>query len=368
MEFNLLNVRQLKIFSLPEEILSSLYKQEALLEEKSIVEDTVTAVNNEPFKPSCLACGISSFDTFEQQRAHYKLEWHRFNVKRRAINLDAGKIHYTPTSEQKFEELMNECLTSVSDSETEGSDTSLQDDVSTLVDELQNVDLDEENLPDKDILRSSKPIFWFTCSNELPDDVYLGVYKHVLKNRGNDPNTVMEDIKRLQIKSNTNKPRYWTMLMISGGHFAGLVLDITQNTNVTNVDDVKVHVNKTFHRYTTRRKQGGSQANNDNSKGKAKSAGAEIRRYNESALQRDIRLLLEQWRPLIDQSEFIFVHAPGMNKNIILHYDGAILRKDDPRIRSIPFSTRRAKFNELKRCFIEFITVKVSQMSDDAPE
>lgn len=35
---------------------------------------------------------------------------------------------------------------------------------------------------------------------------------------------------------------------------------------------------------TARRKQGGSQAANDNAKGNAKSAGAALRRYNESAL------------------------------------------------------------------------------------
>ncbi|CAG8659436.1 16334_t:CDS:2 [Racocetra fulgida] len=331
MEFKSLSARPLKIFSLPEDILSSFCKPETILKEKSSVNDIETEVNNEPFKPTCLACGILSFDTLEQQRTHYKLDWHRFNVKRRAKCLDAGKTQYTPISEQKFEELM-EGPSSSSCSESECTDTSLQDDVSNLVDELQSVDLEEnsekEALPDKGILRSSKPIVWFTCPNVLPDDVCLGVYKHILNGRGNDPSTVMEDIKRLQVKSGNNKPRYWTMLMISGGHFAGLILDMTQNVNVKNMEEVKEHVCKTFHRYTTRRKQGGSQANNDNSKGKARSAGAEIRRYNEAALERDVRILLNQWSPLIDQSELVFVHAPGAaNKKIIFHYDGAVLRK-----------------------------------------
>ncbi|CAG8500521.1 16572_t:CDS:2 [Cetraspora pellucida] len=335
MEFKSLSTRPLKIFSLPEEILSSFCKPETFLEEKNNIKDVETELNTESLKPTCLACGILSFDTLEQQRAHYKLEWHRFNVKRRAKCLDTGKTQYTPTSEQKFEELMSECPSCISDSESECSDTSLQDDVSTLVDELQSVDLEDEDsekedLPDKGILRSSKPIVWFTCTNVLPDDVCLGVYKHILNGRGNDPSTVIEDIKRLQVKPSNNKPRYWTMLMISGGHFAGLILDITQNANVKNMEEVEVHVCKTFHRYTSeapRRKQGGSQANNDNSKGKAKSAGAEIRRYNEAALQRDVRILFNQWRPLIDQSELVFVHAPGANKKIIFHYEGAVMRK-----------------------------------------
>ena len=76
-----------------------------------------------------------------------------------------------------------------------------------------------------------------------------------------------------------------------------------------------------------RRKQGGSQANNDNAKGKAKSAGAELRRYNETALQKSIRVLIEQWKSIIEESELIFIHAPSYNKNIIYNYEGAVLKK-----------------------------------------
>lgn len=43
--------------------------------------------------------------------------------------------------------------------------------------------------------------------------------------------------------------------------------------------------------YLARRKQGGSQSVNDNAKGPAKSAGAQLRRYGEQAL-RDVRITL----------------------------------------------------------------------------
>src|SRR5947207_1999434 len=76
-----------------------------------------------------------------------------------------------------------------------------------------------------------------------------------------------------------------------------------------------------------RRKQGGSQASNDNAKGKAKSAGADLRRYNEAVLQKSIRSLIEQWKSMIEESDLIFVHAPSYNKNIIYNYEGAILKK-----------------------------------------
>lgn len=42
-------------------------------------------------------------------------------------------------------------------------------------------------------------------------------------------------------------------------------------------------VHKTFHSYTVRAKQGGSQNMQDRSKGGCKSAGASLRRYNEAS-------------------------------------------------------------------------------------
>lgn len=42
-------------------------------------------------------------------------------------------------------------------------------------------------------------------------------------------------------------------------------------------------VHKTFHSYTVRAKQGGSQSTQDRSKGGCKSAGASLRRYNEAS-------------------------------------------------------------------------------------
>lgn len=41
---------------------------------------------------------------------------------------------------------------------------------------------------------------------------------------------------------------------------------------------------KTFHRYTVRAKRGTSQGAYDNQQGKSRSAGANLRRYNEAAL------------------------------------------------------------------------------------
>ncbi|GBB93992.1 hypothetical protein RclHR1_02270016 [Rhizophagus clarus] len=366
MDIKTLLLCPIQIFSLPPEILSALTLREdslksltkLILDSEAITKikeiDIFTEPNkndeNDPMKPTCFVCGIKSFENVEQQREHYKLDWHRFNVKMRAVNLERNKSQYKPITEEGFEELMGDSLSSIS-----GSCSDTSDDDITM--HINNLEIDDNESSEKKI---SAPILWFTCP---PLTINLGIYKNILNNLGEN---AVKDIHKLQIKPNKGEnPRLWTMLMIRGGHFAALVLDITANTKVTNAKEVKSIVHKTFHRYTTRRKQGGSQASNDNSKGKAKSAGADLRRYNESALQKSIRALIEQWKSMIEESELIFIHAPSHNKNILYNYEGAVLKKDDKRIRSFPFSTKRPTFTELRKSFIELTRVKVLEVKED---
>lgn len=79
--------------------------------------------------------------------------------------------------------------------------------------------------------------------------------------------------------------------MLGGGHFAGAVF---------NGQDPILH--KTFHCYTVRAGQGGSQSSRDNKSGgsQPKSAGASLRRYNEQALLQVFFLaILYQWYSFI---------------------------------------------------------------------
>ena len=117
----------LKVFSLPEEILNdaTFFKSTSntLKSEKpfrdinkeeetqqhlltSTTPTTISTPKSNPF--SCLVCGITNFKDVEQQRAHFKLDWHRYNVKRHVKYLEAGKFKsYQPISEQNFEEIIN---------------------------------------------------------------------------------------------------------------------------------------------------------------------------------------------------------------------------------------------------------------------
>ena len=132
--------------------------------------------------------------------------------------------------------------------------------------------------------------------------------------------------------------------------------------------EATVLAHKTFHRYTTRRKQGGSQSANDSAKGAAHSAGSSLRRYNEQALTDEVRLLLQDWKGMIDTSELLFIRATGTTnrRTIFGPYEGQVLRQNDPRIRGFPFSTRRATQNELMRSFVELTRVKVLEIDEGA--
>ncbi|KAF9124421.1 hypothetical protein BGX30_000956, partial [Mortierella sp. GBA39] len=158
--------------------------------------------------------------------------------------------------------------------------------------------------------------------------------------------------------------RYWTLILIGGGHFAGVVMDLAGQMS-SHGRDMKVVAHKTFHRYTVRKKQGGSQA----AHGVANSAGARIRMYNEEALKLEVRELLEGWSHWIKQSECVFVHSPGNNRKV-LYYENSVLSAAEKqgRLRSIPFMTRRPTLTELKRAFVELTTVKLSVLTKGALE
>lgn len=136
------------------------------------------------------------------------------------------------------------------------------------------------------------------------------------------------------------------LMMLGGGHFAAIIASlvpkIQKNHQSQEERTVDIIASKTFHRYTTRRKQGGAQSANDAAKGKAYSAGSALRRYNESALQNEIRELLGSWKNELDTCEFIFIRATGTsNRRTLFGYEGAVLRSKDARIRGFPFTTRR---------------------------
>ncbi|PWN22645.1 hypothetical protein BCV69DRAFT_93146 [Microstroma glucosiphilum] len=190
--------------------------------------------------------------------------------------------------------------------------------------------------------------------------------------------------------------RTWTVLLFGGGHFSIVVVALNphiaprvasrnrplppQGSDEEAVSEDRsliVLAHKAFHRYTTRRKQGGSQSAQDASGKFAKSAGAQLRRAGEVALVEEVRALLNLsgWRKLIGETERVYARAGGRAaRGILWTWGGDVASplegpKTDGRLRTVPFSTRnKATVGECLRVFAELAKVKISRRTDQELE
>ncbi|GJJ11217.1 hypothetical protein Clacol_005449 [Clathrus columnatus] len=194
---------------------------------------------------SCNVCMGSAFADVDDQRAHFKSDWHRYNVKLRL----RGENAVTEPQFSSLIEGLEDSLSGSASSSDEESDDQTPDSVRALLQKSQ---------------RSQRP--------SLKDMQNGGLYG-----------------------------RQWLMLMVAGGHFAGMIAQVCRSHEDEPEEEVpskkkkkqkpkarpeiEILKHKTFRRYTTHRKQGGSQSVNDSAKGPAKSAGALLRRYGEQALR-----------------------------------------------------------------------------------
>ncbi|TGJ82620.1 hypothetical protein E0Z10_g6127 [Xylaria hypoxylon] len=400
--------RPLYVYDLPHQVLSTLtLKADAeshhldtntpsLSNPESQDTSPNTSTENLVGSQACSLCGLS-FASVDDQRSHLKSDWHHYNLKQK---LRGNK----PVSEVEFEKLVGDLDESLSGSQSSESDddeddrsskettlTALLKKQATLADRNARANsgnnaADEE---DDDLTKrrqrgsGNPPLLWFS-SPLLPTNNYFGIYRTIFSPGDlKDESHIASVIKKKQLDPiSIPKPKadgnllpqacngpHIFLCMIGGGHFAAMVVSLaprqTKHGTVGPMNrEATVLAHKTFHRYTTRRKQGGSQSANDNAKGTAHSAGSSIRRYNEQALTDEVRLLLQDWKGLLDTSELLFIRATGATNRRTLFgpYEDQILRVNDPRIRGFPFSTRRATQNELMRSFIELTRLKVREI------
>ncbi|KAG7930644.1 hypothetical protein KL934_004717 [Ogataea polymorpha] len=256
-------------------------------------------------------------------------DFERFNRKRSSAGL-------ATVSEAQFEEMMDQLSISGSESESEDEESSVS------------------------YLNTQSPFVLFQ-SSLLDAGLCFGAYKTVLNAQNEEP---LESLNKLATLGSGKS----ALFMLGGGHFAGAIISHQRINTKGNsgspeelrMQSVRILHHKTFHRYTTRRKQGGAQNASDNAKGKAKSAGSTLRRYNEQALQQDIRNLLAEWKKELDECEYIFIKASGSaSHKIIVGYPNSPIQSDDPRVRHFPFTTKRPTSSELKRAWIELCYLKI---------
>jgi hypothetical protein len=340
---------------------------------------------------SCSLCGLS-FASVADQRSHIRSDLHGYNLKQKIKGAQ-------PVGEADFEKLIGDLDESISGSESDESDEEEDDEdgnkpkestLSALLKrqaKISSPEFDEFASRKKQRGPGKPPLLWFG-SPSLPENLSLGVYRAIFSNVEQEEELhAVDTIRKKQLSPkqppkvlvdggvalpNTEIGPHYFLCMIGGGHFAAMVVALAPKMGKkhTGVDErsATVIAHKTFHRYTTRRKQGGSQSANDNAKGNAHSAGSSIRRYNETALVAEVRELLASWKTMIDTAELIFVRATGATNRRTLFgpYEGQVLRNNDPRNRGFPFSTRRATQKELMRAFVELTRVKQSTIDEAA--
>ena len=131
----------------------------------------------------------------------------------------------------------------------------------------------------------------------------------------------------------------WCVLILRSGKFAGAVFD---------GETVLEH--KIFRRYTRRAKSGGAQSSYDKKGGKAQSAGAMMRRAGEEGLKADVSKLLQVWRSHLDAASAILVSVPVAMRTVLFEDNapGAVLKKGDARILSVPFHVKQPTFAEVQ--------------------
>ncbi|RCK55103.1 Protein VMS1 [Candida viswanathii] len=287
---------------------------------------------------------------------YYKSDLYRYNLKRQLNDLP-------PVTEDEFDKLLEEeSIESLSGSDDDDNDDSEEDKLQSLMQKLEvNASINGDDEESTVSYLNTKSPFILFKSPLVPADKAVGVYKAVFL-----PAQLNEPIQTLEKFPKTGQS---ALFMIGGGHFAGAIVSHVKKNTRGNAPSTKeslqeqavdIIVSKTFHRYTTRRKQGGSQSASDNARGKANSAGSSIRRYNEQALIQEVRELLQEWKHHLDECTSIYIRANGAsNRKILVGYEGAPIENKDDRLRSFPFTTKRATTHELKRAWVELMHLHV---------
>lgn len=401
--------RPLYVFDLPEEILSTLTLKSQgdrtppvaasprpatpTQQTDSANASSETELNNDgPSKAtSCNLCNLS-FPSVTEQRSHVRSDLHAYNLKQKMKGLK-------PVEETEFEKLVGDLDESISGSESEESDDTEEEGkgkdstLSVLLKrqaKIADPDFELEGASKRQRGAGKPPLVWFS-SPSLAENMSLGVYRAIFSDAEQEEESHMvEAIRRKQLAprlppkvgkaegggvmlpATEEVGPHFFLCMIGGGHFAAMIIALApkKGKSHTGADErsATVIAHKTFHRYTTRRKQGGSQSASDATGRVAHSAGSSLRRYNEQALTEEVRNLLKEWKHLIDTADLLFIRATGSTNRRTLFgpYDGQVLRNGDARNRGFPFSTRRATQKELMRAFVELTRVKHSTIDEAA--
>eukprot|EP00798_Chlamydomonas_sp_ICE-L_P017699 gene17699-24057_t len=319
--------------------------------------------------PTCGVCGIGvhspGFADAQQQREHFKSDWHRYNARTVMIKKKPA------ISEEEFEKIMGDEaeVSSLSGSDASGTDSD-----------------DEHSGGAREVSRNQKPQC-ILVADETPFAVWrcLLAKEHVKAEDPPSSSQLLDAFKKMA-RSTAQTWAVKSRQVLEGGQGQGLGTALANLPAQSFSDWFEVLDHKTFHRYVVRCGAGGKQSTKDASGKFARSAGSRLRRYNETALDNEIQELLNTtWKGQLAAANLIFVQATSPNSKSVFVAKGApggatssnaksvFVAKDapggglqslDPRVRHVPFPTQRPTFSETKR--VAKVLATVMQLDAEA--
>lgn len=92
-------IEPLHLFAIPSEVLDNLTLRQSPLAQpqpsESILEEQVPVAPSNPGAASCNLCPGTALNDVQEQRAHFRSDWHRYNVKLRLQNPTATAVTET---------------------------------------------------------------------------------------------------------------------------------------------------------------------------------------------------------------------------------------------------------------------------------
>lgn len=267
------------------------------------------------FRFNCKFCPDAGYNDAEEFREHHKSQWHSYNL--------SAKLKKKPLlSANDYEEFQS--VLNVSEGDSDDWDES----------DEETIDSDDE---DADGIRVDSQVKFL-----LKDQSYT-LQRTLLfdsKQEYKSGKVTLPMIKHFIHKAATSK---WAFFLIRSGRVYAAMFDLGKSEG-------ELVLQKSFKRYTERRKQGGSQMLRDKSGKVANSAGSQLRRANEQALLKDVEKLLGEWSNDLKKCQFLFWNRNFFSQ-IALFQNEKILLKSDPRLRTIPFSINKPCVEEAIRSF-----------------
>lgn len=322
--------------------------------ESEVRASTATVLSEaKTLRLTCLTCQIT-FTTAEQQHEHFKCDLHILNVKRKMRGeaplsfVQADGENNTAKSDAvdgETDDAVNDESDSTDDEATVGKDEMETADAADQGDEVVKKEfVDQFGTIRKVFSHTQGPQFIAMSTTLAP--LHYSFSSAILRSSSvlAQRNWTYESDLWSHLQADVDYVRqrpFMAVFVLRSGRFAGAIFN-NANTKAPLV------VHKVIRRYTVRAKAGGGQSSHDNKSGKAKSMGAQLRRYGEQALQEDVERILTSWSDYLGLCGIILVAATKTMRGVLFEKDERdalaskahlqLLQKDDTRVVFVPFA------------------------------